>query len=270
VTLRSMQVQEIRCRHLLHRTRASFAEVTINPYVGCGFGCCYCYVPILRAKRGQEGAQTWGTWVQVKVNAPDVVRREMLDLPRDSHILIGSATDAWQPIEKRYRVSRGVLYELSFYPNRVTILTRSPLLVRDIDLLKRFEHVSVHISVPTVDEAVRRVFEPHAPAVAGRVELTRRLLKAGIRTTWAWCPFLPGVENTPEQTRQYVRTAKQAGVTEIWVGRINYWSALEERYCSLLRRYRTQAGGMSHLLLRAQTEQMVREECEKAGIMCRM
>lgn len=227
-------------------------------------------MPILRAKRGQEGAQTWGTWVQVKVNAPDVVRREMLDLPLDVHILIGSATDAWQPIEKRYRVSRGVLYELSFYPNRVTVLTRSPLLIRDIDLLKRFERIAVHISMPTVDEAVRRVFDPHAPAVAGRLELTRRLLKAGIRTTWAWCPFLPGVENTPEQIRQYVRIAEQVGVREIWVGRINYWSALEQRYRSLLRQYRMQAGWTPRLLLREQTEQMVREECERVGIVRRM
>lgn len=268
--MRTLSVQEIRCKHLLHRTGASFAEVTINPYIGCGFGCSYCYVPVLRAKRGQPGAQTWGQWVQVKVNAPDVVRREMLDVPRDTHILIGSATDAWQPIEKRYQVSRGVLYELSFYPNRVTILTRSPLLLRDIDLLKRFERLSVHISVPTVDEKVRRVFEPHAPAVAGRIELTRRLLKAGIRTTWAWCPFLPGVENTPEHIRQYVRVAAQAGVTEIWVGRINYWSSLAERYRSLLSRYRLQTGWVPHLLLREQTEQMVREECERAGILCRI
>ncbi|GIV21610.1 MAG: hypothetical protein KatS3mg023_3361 [Armatimonadota bacterium] len=268
--MRYLQVQEIRCKHLLHRTGASFAEWTLNPYIGCGFGCSYCYVPILRAKRGQEGAETWGSWVQVKVNAPDVVRREMLEVPRDAHLLIGSATDAWQPIEKRYQVSRGVLYELSFYPNRVTILTRSPLLLRDIDLLKRFEHVSVHISVPTVDEKVRRVFEPHAPAVAGRLELTRRLLNASIRATWAWCPFLPGVENTPEQIRQYVRTAAQTGVREIWVGRINYWSFLEERYKALLRRYRAQAGWVARPLVREETEQLVREECAKVGIVCRI
>lgn len=264
------QVAEIRPRRLLHRTSASFAQYTLNPYVGCGFGCSYCYVPILRAKRGQEGAQTWGEWVQVKVNAPDLARREMLDMPSDAHILIGSATDAWQPIEKHYRVSRGVLYELSFYPNKVTILTRSPLLIRDIDLLRRFERVSVHISVPTVDERVRRIFESRAPAVPGRLELTRRLLKAGIRTTWAWCPFLPGVENTPEQIRQYVHTAAQVGIREVWVGRINYWSFLQERYKALLRRYRAQARWVPHLLLREQMEQMVREECEKAGIECRV
>jgi len=198
------------------------------------------------------------------------VRREMLDMPRDAHILIGSATDAWQPVEKRYRISRGVLYELSFYPNRVTILTRSPLLIRDIDLLRRFEHISVHISVPTVDEQVRRIFEPHAPAVAGRIELTRRLLKAGIRTTWAWCPFLPGVENTPGQVQQYVRAAAQAGVREIWVGRMNYWSFLQERYKTLLRRYRAQVGWVPRLLVREELEQLVREECEKEGILCRI
>ncbi len=268
--MRAVHVQEIRCKQLLHRTAASFAEYTVNPYVGCGFGCSYCYVPVLRERRGQEGARSWGEWVQVKVNAPDVVRREMLDTPRDAHILIGSATDPWQPVEKRYGVSRGVLYELSFYPNRLTILTRSPLLLRDIDLLTRFERVSVNVSVPTVDEQVRRVFEPHASAVAGRVELTRRLLKAGIRTTWAWCPFLPGVENTPDQIRQYVQTAKQAGVREIWVGRINYWNALQERYKALLRRYRARTGWTAHLLMREETEQMVREECERAGIVCRI
>jgi DNA repair photolyase len=268
--MRYLQIQEIRCKHLLHRAGASFAEWTLNPYIGCGFGCSYCYVPVLRAKRGQEEIGAWGSWVQVKVNAPDVVRREMLDMPRDAHILIGSATDAWQPVEKRYRISRGVLYELSFYPNRVTILTRSPLLIRDIDLLRRFEHISVHISVPTVDEQVRRIFEPHAPAVAGRIELTRRLLKAGIRTTWAWCPFLPGVENTPGQVQQYVHAAAQAGVREIWVGRINYWSFLQERYRPLLRRYRAQVGWVPRLLVREELEQLVREECEKEGILCRI
>ncbi|MDW8291455.1 MAG: radical SAM protein, partial [Armatimonadota bacterium] len=81
-------------KHLLHRTGAPFAEFTLNPYVGCGFGCSFCYVPVLRAQRRQDGAEDWGSWVQVKVNAPDVVRREMLSVPRDARILIGSATDA--------------------------------------------------------------------------------------------------------------------------------------------------------------------------------
>lgn len=261
-----VQVQEIRCKRLLHRTGASFAEYTINPYIGCTFGCSYCYVPVLRAKRGQDGADCWGSWVQVKVNAPDVVRREMLSVPRDADLLLGSATDAWQPLEKRYRVTRGVLYELSFYPNRLTILTRSPLLLRDIDLLQRFEQVTVHLSLPTVDEQARRVFEPYAPTVAGRLELTRRLLRAGVHVTWAWCPFLPGVENTAEQVRHYVRTAAEVGVREIWMGRLHYWKALEARYRLLWRRYRERTGQAPHPLRREEAEQLARQECERVGI----
>lgn len=268
--MRRVQIVEIRCKHLLHRTKGSLSDYTLNPYIGCGFGCSYCYVPILRDKRRQEGAATWGEWVQVKVNAPDVVRREMLDTPSDTHILIGSATDPWQPIEKRYQVSRGVLYELSFYPNSVTILTRSPLLIRDIDLLKRFERVSVHISVPTVDEQVRKVFEPHAPAIPGRIEMTRRLLAAGIRTTWAWCPFLPGVENTEKQVLQYIETAVRTGVRAIWVGRLNYWSQLEERYRYLFRIYRRHLDISPRVLPRGEWEELVRAECAKVGIVCRV
>src|SRR5205085_274522 len=182
----------------------------------------------------------WGSWVQVKTNAPDVLRRQMLRVAPEARIAIGTATDSWQPLEKRYQISRRILEELACYPNPVNILTRSPLLIRDTDLLSRMERASVGVSLPTFDEQARRVFEPDAPAIPGRVELVKRLVDARIRVSLFWCPILYGVSDNAAAVEEYLRRAAELGVARVICDTLNYTEALARPHMQLLGVYEAQ------------------------------
>lgn len=243
--MRNVNVTEIECKTILNKSTMGFADYTLNAYQGCVFGCSYCYVPVMRARRGQLDETPWGGWVQVKTNAPDVLRRQMLRVDPEARIAIGTATDSWQPLEKRYRISRRILEELACYPNKVNILTRSPLLIRDIDLLTRMERVSVGVSLPTFDEQARRVFEPNASAIPGRVELVRRLVAAGVRVSLFWCPLLYGVSDNEAAVEEYLRQAAELGVVRVICDTLNYTEALARPHMQLLRVYQARRNAPS-------------------------
>jgi DNA repair photolyase len=237
-----IHIEEIQCKTILNRSVMGFADFTLNAYQGCAFGCSYCYVPAMRRKRGQIDDKPWGGWLQVKVNAPDVLRRQMLRLDPEAKIAIGTATDSWQPLEKKYRIARQILEELSYYTNPVSLLTRSPLLLRDIDILHKIENVSVGVSLPTFDERVRRVFEPHAPSVAGRVHLIRKLVEAGIAPSLACAPILPGVTDNAASVRDYLKNAAEIGARYVWFGAFHHSEYLAAPHMRLLRVYRDGGG----------------------------
>jgi DNA repair photolyase len=224
--MRNIRVEEIECKTILNKSTMHFTDYTLNAYQGCAFGCSYCYVPVMRARRGQIDDVNWGTWVQAKVNAPDVLRRQMLRVEPKARISIGTATDSWQPIEKKYEISRRILEELSYYPNPVHVLTRSPLLIRDIDILTRIEKLKVGVSLPSFDEDVRRVFEPDAPTFKGRVHLIKRLVEAGLHVSLFFCPVLYGVMDNAEAIRDYTRRAADLGVRRIVWDTLNYTEML--------------------------------------------
>jgi DNA repair photolyase len=236
--MRTLHVSEVECKTILNRCPLPFADYTLNAYQGCAFGCSYCYVPVMRKRFRLEEEQPWGGWVQVKINAPEVLRRQMQKVPMEAQIAIGTATDSWQPLEKRYRISRRILEELAYYPNPVRILTRSPLLLRDIDILRRMVSVSIGVSLPTFDERVRRVFEPYAPAIPGRLHLIRRLLEANLPVTLFWCPILYGVSDNPDSVREYLCRAAELGVKRIVCDTLHYTDVLARPHMQLLRVFR--------------------------------
>lgn len=178
-----------------------FAEWTLNPYGGCAFGCSYCFVPAMKARLGVELPAPWGEYVEVKENAAETLRRQMRAVKPGERITIGTATDPYQPAERTHRITRSLLEQLCFYDNPVSITTRSPLVLRDVDVLLRLANVRVNISIPFVDDAVRRAFEPNAPDPAGRLECVRRLRDAGISVSIFWAPVLPGVTDTERAMR---------------------------------------------------------------------
>jgi DNA repair photolyase len=191
-------------------------EYSLNPFRGCTFGCKYCY-----AKKflfdDMEKRFEWGHWVEVKANAEGVLLK---DLPKlfDAEVFVGSATDPYQPIEKRLGLTRRLLEILLLaHPKQVHIQTRSPHIVRDIDLLKEFgAALTVGISIPTDSEVVRRAFEPRAPSLARRIETGAALREAGIDVSASVAPLLPC---TP---KRLVARLKPAFV-RAWVGRINFY-----------------------------------------------
>jgi DNA repair photolyase len=167
------------------------AGFTINPYRGCLFACRYCYASKFVYDDPVKKAD-WGRWVEVKKNAVDALRRESHKLQGQS-VFVGSATDPYQPVELRAGLTRAILETLLLaFPERVHIQTRSPHVVRDIDLFRRFgDSLTVGISVPTDSEVVRKVFEPRAPSIPRRLKAARELKEAGVRVTASVAPLLP-------------------------------------------------------------------------------
>jgi DNA repair photolyase len=184
----------------------------LNPYAGCMIGCPYCYVDeradLSRALEG-VARHAWGRWVDVKVDAPEVLRREVRDLPPGPVRMSPILTDPYQPLERTYRVTRGcleVLLEAGFSP---VILTRGARVVEDLDLLARFARAAVGMSVPTDDDSVRARFEPGADPVDARFDALARLHGAGLRTFLAVQPMLPmDPARLVARTAPYVHTVR--------------------------------------------------------------
>jgi DNA repair photolyase len=180
-----VSIRETKCTTLLHRLEyGSSTGYTANLYKGCTHGCVYCYAPSLT-----HDERKWGSYVDVKVNAPEVLAGELRQLRKDQ-VFLSSASDPYQPVEAKYRVTRRCLERLlpSGFP--VSILTRSPLVLRDLDLLVKFGWIRVGMSIATVP--VKR-FEPGVPPLQRRIETLKRLGRAGIRTWVSLAPVIPGI-----------------------------------------------------------------------------
>ena len=164
---------------------------TLNPYRGCAFGCGYCYAKGFTHDAELEGS--WGGWVQAKANAPELLYREARKLA-GARVFMSSATDPYQPAERKHRLSRAclqVMLSMLPGPELITVHTRSPYVLDDLDLLLAFgERIEVAMSV-TTDEEVRKLFEPHAPSIPRRLQTLRALGDAGVRTRASVSPVLP-------------------------------------------------------------------------------
>jgi len=195
-------------------------DYTINPYRGCLFGCSYCYASRFVHEDAEKKAD-WGTWVEIKTNAVDALQRESHKLFGKS-IFLASATDPYQPVERRLELTRALLEViLMAFPAHVHIQTRSPMVVRDIDLFQRFgDSLTVGLSLPTDSDVVRRIFEPRAPAIFRRLRAADELRDRGIRTTASIAPLLPC---TPDRLARVVAKHFDA----YWIDKMNHYDKAE-------------------------------------------
>jgi DNA repair photolyase len=168
-------------------------KFTLNPYGGCGFGCDYCYARYFTAN--SERRQAWGQWVAVKRNAEQLIARACRSgaLRTGDAVYMSSATDPYQPVEKRLALTRSLLETLlaSGVQPRLTVQTRSPLALRDVDLFRRFERIRVNFTIGTDCEEVRVRYEPHAPSVSARFKAAQGIAAAGVKIGVAISPMLP-------------------------------------------------------------------------------
>ncbi|CAN5124717.1 hypothetical protein BH20ACT16_BH20ACT16_14770 [soil metagenome] len=185
-------------------------DFTLNPYSGCAFGCSYCYAAFF--SRDRERSDTWGQWVEVKENALESLRRMRTPLEGKS-IYMSSVTDPYQPIEQRLGLVRDLLEELSRLSPRLVVQTRSPLVTRDIDILKRFDAVRVNMTVTTDSETVRKAFEPTCPTNRARLKAIAEVAAAGIETAITMTPLLP-VENAEQFARDLTDTGVRRFVVQ--------------------------------------------------------
>ncbi len=188
-------------------------DFSLNPYGGCAFKCSYCYVPKFPSKHNYED---WGEWVEVKTNAADLIRKDRA-LVYGAKIFFSSATDPYQYLELKYRLSRACLTELLKYqPAKVTMHTRSHLILEDVELLKQFgDRLSVGVSITTDSDEVSRKFEPKAPSISRRMQLIAQLHQAGIRVYASISPLLPhDPDKLVEAISPYVQKA--------WLDQMHY------------------------------------------------
>lgn len=178
-------------------------DYTLNPYSGCSFGCTYCYAAFFA--RSKQRKTTWGYWVQVKENAIELLKKFRSKTLSNKSIYMSSVTDPYQPIERTLKLTRGILEELLFHQPRLVIQTRSPLVTRDIDILKRFECLQVNMTITTDSERVRKIFEPLCPSNKVRLKAIKQINDANIFSCITITPMLP-VENPVEFAKSLVDT----------------------------------------------------------------
>jgi DNA repair photolyase len=186
-------VREITAKGIL--SKSAIQDYALNAYVGCAHDCRYCYARFMQRFSGH--AEPWGTFVDAKVNAPELLAREILR-KKKGRVWVSGVCDAYQPLERERRLTRRCLEILVEHGWPVTIQTKSPLVLRDLDVLQRAADVEVGFTITTADERVRRAFEPGAPPVAARIEALAALHAAGIATFVMVAPLLPGAERLPE------------------------------------------------------------------------
>jgi DNA repair photolyase len=184
-----MIVREIYVKSILSKSKVF--DYVINPYIGCQHGCTYCYAQFM--KRFTRHKEPWGEFVDVKINAPDLLEREISKKPL-GRVWISGVCDPYQPLETRYELTRRCLEILVQRDWPVTIQTKSPLVLRDVKLLREADEIEVGLTVTTGDERARRLFEPNAPPIKERIKALEELHLAGIKTYAMIAPILPGAE----------------------------------------------------------------------------
>jgi DNA repair photolyase len=213
---------EIRAKSILNRVPEASQmpfRWTINPYRGCSHACRYCFARPTHKYLDFDAGRDFEREIVVKVNAPERLRVELARPAwNGEHVALGTNTDPYQWVEGRYKLLRGIWQAMISTRNPSSILTKSPLLLRDLDLMRELNAVadfSAALSVPTIDERVWRETEPHTPNPRARLEAVAELTRAGIRTGVLVAPLMPGINDSPEQVAKILESADRAGAAYV-------------------------------------------------------
>jgi DNA repair photolyase len=228
------------CRSALNRVSGMPFAWSLNPYMGCAHRCTFCYVRGFEKRADRPSDDRYGRSIRVKTNLVEVLRRELGRRSwKGEGVVIGAATDPYQPAEGHYRLTRGSIEALAAAHNPLSIITRGPLIVRDVDVLSeaaRHAAVSVMFSVPTLDRRIWKATEPGTAPPRQRLRALTRLVDAGIDAGVGMAPILPGLSDRPELLADVVRAAREAGATSIWAGLLNLRPGTREHFLENLAR----------------------------------
>src|SRR2546428_7097178 len=246
---------EIQVKSVLNRVQGMPFRWSINPYRGCQHQCVFCYARRTHWFLDQDGVNGWGSRIFVKVNAPEVLRRELAHHSwTREEVHLGTATDPYQPAEGSYKISRQILEALLAAQTPVHIVTRSTMIIRDVDLLTRLAAgpgAMVCFSIATMDAAVAREIEPDVPPPLRRLEALRSLAQAGVPVAVLLAPVIPGITDHPKQLAAVVMAARDYGtpspLTNTFhprdVTRQAFFQYLERKRPELIPEYERMYGG---------------------------
>ena len=234
-------------------------EWTINPYRGCEFACKYCYARYTHEFMEMRDGVDFEQKIYVKQHASELLRQELSKVKQGESIAIGAATDPYQPAERRYKVTRGILEEFARHRGfDLGIITKSDFILRDIDVLQaiaRQNRLSVNVTVTTLDVELARILEPRAPRPDLRLEAIRKLSEAGLRVGMSGSPVLPGITDSPKDIEALVRAAAEAGAHHIFAGPLFlkpcsaavFLPFLEKQFPHLVENYKRRYHGRAFL-----------------------
>ena len=274
------EYREEPCRSALNRVQGMGFAWSLNPYMGCVHRCTFCYVRAFERRADRPSDDRYGTSIRVKTNVAEVLRRELArpSWQREA-VVIGAATDPYQPAEGRYRLTRACIEVLGRAANEFAIITRGPMIVRDVDVLveaaKRAK-VGVTFSIPTLDREIWRRTEPGTAPPQQRLRALEQLVGAGIKVGVGMAPILPGLSDNPELMADVVRAARAAGATGIWANLLylkpgtkeHFLAALERDWPELLPEYEHRYARRAYLVAKetAPVRERVRDLAREYGI----
>ena len=232
---------EVQCKSALNAVKGMGFGWSLNPYTGCEHRCAFCYVRAYELRADRPFDDRYGRTVRVKVNVAGVLRSELSRRSwKKETVVIGAATDPYQPAEGRYRLTRQCLQVLRDFSNPAGMITRGPMIVRDIDVLSELaRRASLHItfSIPTIDDEIWRRTEPGTAHPRQRLRAIEKLVAAGIDVGVGMAPILPGLTDRPDRLEAVVKAARAAGATGLWAGMLHLRDGTREHFMSVLGRH---------------------------------
>lgn len=228
-----MKIKEIEAKSIIVKSSIPDTDYVVNPYVGCQFGCLYCYATFM-GRFVHEPRDNWGQYVYVKANAVELAQRQLSRWGakrRQSRVLLSSVTDPYQGVEKQCRLTRGILgaFVEAQYPGLVSILTKSPMVLRDVDLLQQLPNAEVGLTVTTTDDLLSRTLEVRAPLASRRLSTLGQLCEKSVPTFAFIGPLLPHFRYEPEVLDELLRQIAGTGVQQVYVEHINLPSYVRTR-----------------------------------------
>ncbi|MFC1711372.1 radical SAM protein [Patescibacteria group bacterium] len=192
-----MNIKKVEVKSVLVKTKLPVGDFVINPYIGCQHGCFYCYARFM--KRFTNHEEAWGSFVDIKINSPEILKQQLLkfnNCKKKYHVCLSSVTDPYQQVEKKYKLTRDILKTFINYPCfDIEIITKSDLILRDMDILKKLKNVNVVFSISILDDNKAKFIEPLASLPSKRIKALAKIHQAKIKTSAFISPILPKITN---------------------------------------------------------------------------
>lgn len=244
-----MKITEKEAKTIITKSNLPGADYVVNPYSGCSFGCAYCYADFMRRFTGHLEDE-WGEYVDIKKNTPEIFKKELDGINRKvikrnifkkgnkPVIFFGSVTDPYQGVEAKYELTRKCLEIVaeSKYKNdlQISLLTKSPLITRDIDIFKKIPNLEIGMTITSTDNKISKLFEHNAPPVSLRIKSLKILNENGINTYAFVGPLLPNFAVGEDNLRRLFKQIKETGTKKVWVEHINLSGKKMERLMNLV------------------------------------